>query len=228
MNESSVALTVFDLLGDSIIRQITYHEILDKIDRTININNCYINHVSFAPDKESFLFFLCEKTNESHFCALMLWRNGIVYCIENLLSASHYAWRDNNTILATCYTTERKCGYYLYDLANQTKEIVLKDSLNIDGHPTFIDRFTFITDTYPDKAGYQKLLLVDMKNGRVNELISLYSTSRHMGEKRCDLHPRFSSDNNLVILDADVRGKRKVYLVNIREKLSELKCDQHE
>ena len=93
----------------------------------------------------------------------------------------------------------------------------MADKLIKDGHPTYINDDCIITDTYPDKAGFQEILFVDITRGRIQQCVSIYSTSKHLGVERCDLHPRIAKDNKKVIFDADVDGHRRIYTFDIEE-----------
>ena len=74
-------------------------------------------------------------------------------------------------------------------------------------------------NTYPDAAGFQRILLVDIANERINECVSIYSSAKHVGVERCDLHPRISKETNEVYFDADIDGHRRVYSFSLLEAL---------
>lgn len=214
---NDIAIRVFRLEDNVILNQICYSDILSHIEDNVNLRNCYINHVSIAPDGRKFLFFFIEKRASYHMCYLFVFEDGKLKIIENELSASHYTWKNNNQIVTTSYDKQRKCGYYLYDLNKHTRDRLMGDILTDDGHPTFITEEIFVTDTYPDKAGFQKVKLVNLSINEVETVISIYSTAKHMGEMRCDLHPRYDADTKKIVFDADVDGHRRVYIINLEE-----------
>lgn len=215
IDRNSIAFTIFSMKDDLETGRVRYDEIVDKLDGSVRLENCYINHISLSPDKDKFLFFFIEKQVNIHKCYLMLYDNDEVIVLDNELSASHYTWRDNSHILVTAYDKERNCRYYLYNTETITRTEVMPEKLKCDGHPTYIAEDVFVTDTYPDKRGYQKIMLVNVRTQEVNELVCIYSTAKHMGERRCDLHPRYDKDTKLVVFDADIKGHRELYYFSL-------------
>lgn len=213
ITENSIAITIFDLNNDSIIRQIKYGDIVKAFDRKFNLDKCYVNHICISRSPNTFLFFFIEIIEKNHQCNLCLYNNGTISIIEDELSASHYAWKNEYEILFTAYNKNNECGYYLYNTHTGKKERILPDILIRDGHPTFIDDNVFISDTYPDDEGFQTVFMVDQCVKKIDVLASIYSTSKHIGVKRCDLHPRYDSESGSVILDADIDGKRRIYII---------------
>ena len=215
VSQDDIAISVYDIETDEQVFTIRFSDILRVLAQekiTINdINNCYINHISISPLKDKFLFFFIEKQKTIHMCYLMVWEKNGIKLMDRELSASHYTWKDNKTILATMYTPSRECGYFYYNTESGKRTDVLPNKLKMDGHPTFIDGNVFVTDTYPDKAGFQKILLVNEQSGDITTVLKIYSTSKHMGVQRCDLHPRYSVENNRVYFDADIDGRRRIY-----------------
>ena len=74
-----------------------------------------------------------------------------------------------------------------------------------------------MTDTYPDKEGYRKLMVYNVD---IDELILLgrfYSLPELKGEIRCDLHPRWSRDGKQICIDSTHEGDRQMYVLDISE-----------
>ena len=209
----TAAMRVYRVRDDALLAEIPYRALMDALALSVKLDACYVNHVSFSPDGSQFLFFFVEIVGGRHLCRMGVYRmeSGKIAFAETALSVSHYTWKDAHTILATAYDDRRRCGYYLYTLPGMSRETVMPDKLKQDGHPTYINPGQFITDTYPDAAGYQELRLVTPERDEVRVLARLYSTARHLGENRCDLHPRYSARAQAVFVDADIRGRRKVY-----------------
>ena len=87
-----------------------------------------------------------------------------------------------------------------------------------DGHPTFCaDGHRFLTDTYPLAGSMQQLFLCDQEGASHTPICQLYADPRLFEEKRCDLHPRLTPDNEIVTIDSTFReGKRSVVLLRRR------------
>lgn len=214
---NDVAFTFFDLNNDKIIKKILYGDIIYQLKKQVNLNNCYINHLKFSPDGKKLMFFFIEIVNGRHMCYLSLYQNNQILILDKELCASHYTWRNNEELLVTSYDNNRNCNYYIYNIVTETREIIMRDKLKTDGHPTFIDATRFITDTYPDSCGFQKILYVDIERSEIKELVSIYSSAKHLGEKRCDLHPRVSLNSGKVYFDADIDGKRRIYVFKLED-----------
>lgn len=211
INETDCAIRLFDLSNDKEIAVITYAELKEALGVSVDLHNCYVNHLKFSPSGNRFMFFFIEIKNGRHMCYLSVYDNGNVNILDKELCASHYTWKNDNEILVTSYDDKHECGYYLYNVNNEDRILVLEKQLKKDGHPTYISEDCFITDTYPDSAGFQRILHVDLKNETIKELVAIYSTAKHVGVERCDLHPRVSKKNNSVYFDADIDGRRRVY-----------------
>lgn len=218
ISEESIAITIFNMLDDKILRKITYADIIKASGLNPVLQNCYVNHVSISPNGEQFLFFFVEIQGSRHMCYLMVYREGRILLLEDHLSASHYTWMSNKEILVTAYDDKHQCRYYIYNTEQLNKIPFLGETLIQDGHPTRINEEQIITDTYPDTAGFQYIKLINIETGSIETLVSAYSTAKHIGEQRCDLHPRYSHALNSIFFDADVDGHRRLYEIKLGEK----------
>lgn len=91
----------------------------------------------------------------------------------------------------------------------------MPERMKVDGHPTWVNETCIITDTYPDSNGFQKLLKVNPVTKQVNVLAELYTTEKCIGEKRTDLHPRVDVASGKVCIDSNVKGKRKMVVLEV-------------
>lgn len=210
---SNEGIDLVDLENNTSFRVVTYEAITDFMGRKIDLKNCYLNHLSFDPSGNNLMFFFIEK-GKIHQASLFVYQISehklIPLELEN--SVSHYCWISEGELLITAYDTARNCHYYRYDLSG-SKEIFMADKLMVDGHPTWVNDHCVITDTYPDAAGFQKVLKVDPQSGSVKVLADLYSTERRMGEQRTDLHPRVDVKGGKICIDSNVKGYRKVVIL---------------
>lgn len=211
-------ISIVDIGNKTIKKIVTYESISEIMNESNNINyykKSYINHLSFSPSGKRFLFFWIQiGDNNIHHANLLVYdiEKTEVTVLEKELSVSHYDWIDDDSILVTAYDKERVCRYYIYSI-NGERKAFLHDILMGDGHPTCIGENEIITDTYVDRIGYQKILYINLKENRVNQLVDIYSNYKHYGERRCDLHPRVDKDTKTICFDADVKGYRKIYLL---------------
>lgn len=211
-------ISIVDIVQKTTKRIITYElisEVMGDNEKTIHYKNSYINHLSFSPSGKKFLFFWIQiAENNIHQANLLVYdiEKTELTALEKELSVSHYDWIDDESIVVTAYDKNRTCRYYIYNV-NGERQDFMHDILAGDGHPTWIGNDDIITDTYVDKNGYQKLLHINLKEEKVEQLVDIYSSYKHYGEKRCDLHPRVNMDTFDICFDADVKGYRKIYLL---------------
>ena len=92
-----------------------------------------------------------------------------------------------------------------------------------DGHATFSqDGKYIITDTYPDKKHFKKLILYDVEKKKKKILARFYSIPKEESSKidwdngpfRCDLHPRWSFKGDKISIDSVHEGKRNMYEID--------------
>jgi hypothetical protein len=88
--------------------------------------------------------------------------------------------------------------------------------INLDGHPSFTkDRKHMLTDTYPDKNGYRNLLLYNLELDKTI-ILGRFSSFYNNCDWRADLHPRFSDDNNKIVIDTNNNGFHKIIVLDIK------------
>lgn len=78
-------------------------------------------------------------------------------------------------------------------------------------------RNNILYDTYQDKKNYRHLMLFNVNNKNIiniGKFYSYYNDSIY----RCDLHPRFSLDNRYVSIDSAHLLKRKIIIIDIKDK----------
>lgn len=167
-------------------------------------SNHYINHISCSPFDDKVLFFhLWTKDDELKNRVFIIDKTGkVLDIIDNFDRASHYAWKSKNEILLTVLMN-KQIKYILYNI--ETKQNKVLDFLTIDGHPTYINKDYFITDTYPDQNGMQHIFLCN-EYSIVNELVEIYHNPRKIQEYRCDLHPRYG--DGILTFDS-IKGKNR-------------------
>ncbi len=176
----------------------------------------YLNHAQWSPDGTYITFFhLWTKTGQKskNVRMLIMATDGTLRSLDNTLRPSHPTWVDNHHILVTGHKKENDKMYHLYQISGGGVSYV--ESLDMpleDGHPGFINSNQFITDTYPDIFGYQKLLLCDVDGGQ-QELSQFYLPSQFAGELRCDTHPRLSQQKNMVAIDVVLHHKRCMAII---------------
>jgi len=105
-----------------------------------------------------------------------------------------------------------------YALTLDQKEVI--DKLNpwpgsMDGHPSFTKNGQYmLSDTYADKEGYRNLLIYNLKTQKTYLLGRFYSHFNNCNW-RADLHPRFSPDENKVVIDSTHDGYHRMMVLEM-------------
>lgn len=87
--------------------------------------------------------------------------------------------------------------------------------LNIDGHPSFTkDGKYMITDSYPDKKGFQRLIVYNTTNNQAILLGEFFAPLKG-NPASCDLHPKFCSNETLLAVDTAYSGKHKMVVFEL-------------
>ena len=180
--------------------------------------NHKVNHLYYSPSYERFVFLHRWIDKRGKYSRLYCCnRNG-----ENLKllldhrMISHYSWINDDELIVWARTPEHGDAYIILN-ANTGAYSKLDDgSLSGygDGHPTINSAHNnIVTDTYPDKSRLRTLLLYNLVNRQKEEVGKFFAPWIFDAEKRCDLHPRFNSNNTEISIDSAHEGIRKNYIV---------------
>jgi hypothetical protein len=214
-SEDDPAISIVNIKGKRIVKSITYKDIYDSFQSSSDLEKCYVNHLSFSPKGDKFLFFWIELVRGYHKASLGVYEmeSGVIHTLENVDKVSHYVWVDDDTILCTAYRSPNDCRYYSYRISGGSKEPFCIKCLKQDGHPSLYLRNLILTDTYPDASGYQFLRIVDPDTDSFKNILEIFSVPVTSGERRTDLHPRLNSEKDIISFDANVRGLRSMFLL---------------
>ncbi len=181
-------------------------------------SNHKVNHLYYSPSYEKFVFLHRWIDKRGKYSRL--------YCCSNdgknlklLLDyrmISHYSWINDEELIVWARTPEYGDAYIILNATTADYYKFDDGSLSKygDGHPTINPAHTsIITDTYPDKSRLRTLLLYDVSNKQKTELGKFFAPWIFDAEKRCDLHPRFSANNEDISIDSAHDGKRKNYII---------------
>ena len=131
---------------------------------------------------------------------------------------SHYAWLNDDHLLAWARTEQQGDRYYLIDVSSGSWVIIGQGVLDAfgDGHPSYSpDLRWIVTDTYPDRGRQRHLLLYSPVNSRFLEVGRFLAPWNYDGARRCDLHPRWAPDGNWIAIDSVHTGRRALFLIDV-------------
>ncbi|MDJ0637040.1 MAG: hypothetical protein QNJ34_27940, partial [Xenococcaceae cyanobacterium MO_188.B29] len=179
-----------------------------------------VNHIMDSPQGTKFVFMHRWLGNQGKFSRLYVADaegSNLQLLLDNRM-VSHYSWCDEENLLAWARTKEAGDRYYLINIVTGDKKVIGEGILDIygDGHPSFSpDKRWILTDTYPDKARKQHLLLYEIATEKLIEVGSFFAPLKYSNAKRCDLHPRWSRDGNFISIDSTYEGQRKTYILDV-------------
>ena len=173
-----------------------------------DIERQHINHISISPDGTFFIFIFRYFINGKRIDNLLSYnmndRKLNILAKEQVIS--HFTWRNNNEFLVWA-VIDRQAGYFLFE-KNTNYKLVL--NYKRDGHPTFLDENTFITDTYPNPYLIQELFTYNIETKEKKVILRVKHPAFYKSKNRCDLHPSVSTDKKFFQIDFIRKNKRAI------------------
>lgn len=178
-----------------------------------------VNHITFSPDNNRFLFLLRNFPSSGKPWLTSLFvadRSGDVRAVLRATYVSHYYWLNSEEVVAHCTTVgQKKSMYRLNVVTGEATEY---------GMPYF-DRFPngdihcrlspdgkrIIGDGY-EFGGYRRVMEYDPATGNSRELFAARSPRPANLDIRCDLHVRCIG-NGWISYDTTERGIREIAAV---------------
>lgn len=211
-------IKLYDFNKNEIRTIISYKRLCEGLKDAENYQH-YINHISISPNSKHFMFFHVYTKGVG-----MAWNVRLFICdidgqnlklLEEKNTISHYTWKDNSTLLTTFINRERKGSCYAeYNINTGERVVIGGMDLSLDGHPTFFkNNQFFISDTYPQKDCLQKVFIFNIKDNTYKEILKIFHTPRLYEEKRCDLHPRLTFNNQYFSIDTVYKDHCKSVLL---------------
>jgi len=188
---------------------VSFKTLVNRLDKDVLYTH-YLNHISFSKDGKKVMFFHLWDANGSRHSELCIYDIELCdyFVLEDEALVSHYTWKNDEELLITCVYNDSE-QYRLYDL--KTKKYDILDNLSRDGHPTYVDDNTFVSDTYP-LNNYQKLFMYDCTTNNTFDICRVFANPLLIDDKRCDLHPKLC--NNHISIDSTLYGNRCVVVFN--------------
>ena len=221
---SNDGIFLIDILKNKskLILSLNYLSKIDPHQSMIDADH-YINHLSWNPSGNRFLFFHLWSNPKRRYSRLFTCdKNGKdLFLLENSENVSHYSWKNDEEIIMTTHSKKQGVRYSIYHDNTNKREIIAEDILNRDGHPSYQSgkENIFISDTYPDKYGERKLFLFNIENNKEYILGKFNSPLKYRSDYRCDLHPRWNNDGTLVSFDSTHTNIRTLNIIKIEDSI---------
>jgi hypothetical protein len=176
----------------------------------------YINHLCVNPSGTRLVFFHLWIKDGRQYSRMAVCDpdGGRLHIFKGPTYVSHYWWRRDNELVCYSHTPEFKDAYILYPDFQGPERDIAPGVFSGDGHCSYSpDGRWMLTDTYPDKDGYQDLMLYDGTE-RIT-VMRQYCPVTGPIDARCDMHPRWSPDGSLVAVDSMAGGLRKMLVLDV-------------
>ncbi|MFW6103816.1 MAG: TolB family protein, partial [Bacteroidota bacterium] len=176
----------------------------------------YFNHTLFSKDGSK-IMWLARAIPERNTTAFVVDRDGsnLQKCFPEGWGGSHFDWLNGDTLMITAKYKEKVYSHVMFTAGRQDYQRLGGGLLDYDGHGTFSPNGKwFITDTYPNGLLEQQLFLMNMDNQAVLPLGRFHQPSEYRSGWRCDLHPRWSPDSDMVGFNSTHNGSRQVYVIH--------------
>ncbi len=179
-----------------------------------------VNHAVYSPGGDRIVFmhrWLGAQGLFSRLCVMARDGSSLATLLDHRM-VSHYAWRDDATLLVYARSPVGGDRYYRLDATTGALEPWADGPVGRfgDGHPAYSpDGRWFVTDTYPDRARMRRLFLCPADGGESVEVGSFFSPWRYDGAARCDLHPRWDREGRRVSIDSAHEGSRATYVIDV-------------
>lgn len=186
----------------------------------------YLNHLSFSPDGSLFCVFHLWQAEDGkrRMRHLVFGRDGQLQShIPGQEHVSHFDWfEDAQALVAFARLPgDERAKYQKVDAKTGAASDFSHTAIYTDGHPSIRPGrdHVLVSDTYPDRASFRQLYLYDTGTGKRTEVAAFYSPPSLFGERRCDLHPRWSHDGGYVAVDSAHSGVRSLVVLDLRQDL---------
>ena len=187
-----------------------------------------VNHINFNTDSSRFVFLL-RNFSTSGWKTAILTANADgsgIFLLSAFAYASHYYWVDASILSIHSSGLELgRTGKQLYELIDKTHAGKAVDPAFFieDGHVSYSpDRKYILYDSYPKPNGYRELYLYDRLARRGGLLGRFQSWKPPIADMRCDLHPVWAPNGQMISFDSTHEGFRGIYLMDVTEAMREL------
>lgn len=147
--------------------------------------------------------------------------SGVRRCFPDGWGGSHFNWLDGDRLMVTAKFEDAVYSHVLFTVGKSDYVRLGGGLLDFDGHGVFSnDGKWMATDTYPDKLGERKLMVLRMSDQAILPLGTYFVPEIYRETySRCDLHPRWRPDGKMLGFNSVHELSRQVYVIDIADPL---------
>jgi len=194
---------------------VSLEEIQEQVPEIPDDGLEYFNHTLFSKDGSK-IMWLARAIPQRNTTALVVNSDGsnLQKCFPEGWGGSHFDWLDGDTLMITANYKKKVFSHIMFTAGKNDYQRLGGGLLDYDGHGTFSPSGEwFITDSYPNGLREEQLFLMNMDNQAVLPLGRFQQALGYRAGWRCDLHPRWSPESDMVGFNSTHSGKRQVYVI---------------
>ncbi|MCC7147550.1 MAG: hypothetical protein IT443_14005 [Phycisphaeraceae bacterium] len=186
----------------------------------------WFNHLTFNPSASRFVFVhRWQRATDRQWQTRLYVSDPRGHDVRLVLDdgmASHFDWRDDDTLLVWGRTQAVGDRFYLIDVSTGSWQVVGDGVLTEDGHCSYSpDRRWIVTDTYPDGRHMRHLMLYRVADRKCVSVGWFYSPPAQPTPCRCDLHPRWDRCGHRLCIDSFHEETRQIYALDVARLVEE-------
>jgi len=180
----------------------------------------YFNHTLFSRGGSK-IFWLARATPDRNTTSFTVNADGtnLQRCFPDGWGGSHFDWLNDNELMVTCEYKGEQDSHVLFTVGKKDYKRLGNGLLDYDGHGHFSpDEKWMVTTTYPYGNAFheRKMYLMDMETEAVLPIGKFVTPDQFVsGAERCDLHPRFSPQGNIIGFNSTHTGSRQAYIYKL-------------
>jgi glycosyltransferase involved in cell wall biosynthesis len=227
-----------DLKRDTSKLIISYDELSKILTKGSKLEDekILINHINFSPDGKKIIMLVRWFSDHAPWPTMTVVADSTGENIRKVFGfTSHYNWKDNKILIISGSegiekNDSNKVTAYELDINTCVYKKINENFFVGDGHCSYSPNKRYILyDSYPSvQFPYRKLQIYDLKNKKGKTLAYFYSDPllyNQIGDCRCDLHPRWSSDGKFITLDSIHEGYRAIYEIKVEDAINTINKD---
>lgn len=138
-------------------------------------------------------------------------------CFPDGWGGSHFNWLDGDRMVVSAKYNDAIYSHVFFTVGKSDYTRLGRGLLDFDGHGVFSDDGKWMaTDSYPDKLGERKLMVLRMSDQAILPLGTFFVPEIYRETySRCDLHPRWRPDGRMLAFNSVHEGTRQVYVIDV-------------
>ena len=198
---------------------VSYDNEVGNIESLVFISDIYFKKIIQLPNNKFFSHYSWKNDNELLIWTRPLEDTKIAFKIRRSISNIKKYIPLRKSIRK--FKLSKSISHYTYRtfpvIYSLKNDKLISSTINIpkftgNGHTSFINDHVFLNDTYEDSESY-RYIMIHSRNTYKTDIISKVYSNYNSTIYRCDLHPRYNKNQNLIIFDHSENKNRAVSII---------------